>query len=56
MMLEDGESADNKYIEWMVINGAWERVGSSDVDLSGYLQTTDIVAITNSEIDTVVAS
>ncbi len=56
MMLEDGGSADNKYIEWMVINGAWERVGSSDVDLSGYLQTTDIVAITNSEIDTVVAS
>ena len=55
MKLEDGDSSDNKYVEWMVINGAWEKVGTSDVDLSGYLQTTDMVAITNGEIDTVVA-
>ena len=56
MKVEDNDSADNKYVEWMVINGAWEKVGTSDVDLSGYLQKTEITAITNSEIDTVVAS
>ena len=56
MKLEDGDSSDNKYIEWMVINGAWEKVGTSDVDLSGYLQKTEVTAITNGEIDTVVAS
>mgnify|MGYP006978911703 CR=1 FL=1 len=56
MKVEDSDSSDNKYVEWMVINGAWEKVGTSDVDLSGYLQKTEITAITNSEIDTVVAS
>lgn len=56
MKLENGDSSDNKYIEWMVINGAWEKVGTSDVDLSGYLQKTEVTAITNGDIDTVVAS
>lgn len=27
---------DNKYYEWMVINGAWEQIGSWEVDLSNY--------------------
>ena len=40
----------------MWINNAWERVGSSDVDLSGYLQTTDVVSITNAQIDNIVAN
>lgn len=56
MKAEDPDSSDNKYVEWMVINGAWEKVGTSDVDLSGYLQKTEVTAITNGEIDTVVAS
>lgn len=34
----------------------WEKIGSTDVDLSGYLKTTDITEISNSEIDTIVAS
>lgn len=49
-------TGDNKFTEWMVINGAWEKTGDSDVDLSGYAKTTDFAAITNGEIDTVVAS
>lgn len=56
MKSEDPDSSDNKYVEWMVINGAWEKVGTSDVDLSGYLQKTEVTAITNGDIDTVVAS
>lgn len=56
MKTEDPDSSDNKYVEWMVINGAWEKVGTSDVDLSGYLQKAEVTAITNGEIDTVVAS
>lgn len=34
----------------------FEKIGNTDIDLSGYLATTDIEAITNSEIDTIVAA
>lgn len=56
MVLADADSGDNKYIEWMVINAAWEKVGDTDVDLSGYVLESDLVAITNAEIDTIMAA
>ncbi len=56
MVLDSEGGDDNKYIEYMLVDGNFERTGSSDVDLSGYLQATDVTAITNSEIDTIVAS
>lgn len=55
MVLEDNGSGDNKYVEYMAINGAWEKTGDSTVDLSGYLKKTDMVAITNADIDSIVA-
>lgn len=36
--------------EYMYINGAWEKIGSSEVDLSGYMKTDDMVALTSEEI------
>ena len=56
MMLSDGAEGENIYEEWMVIEGAWERIGSTDVDLSGYLQISDMVEITDEEIDEILAS
>lgn len=56
MILADDTSTDNKYIEWMAINGKFEKIGDTDVDLSNYMQTSDMVAITNAEIDTIVAA
>lgn len=56
MVLSDGAEGENIYEEWMVIEGAWERIGSTDVDLSGYLQETDMVEITDEEIDEILAS
>lgn len=53
MVLADDESTDNKYIEWMYINSNWEKVGDSDVDLSGYIKETDLVALTDAEIDAI---
>lgn len=44
------------YDEYIWTGTAFEKLGHTDVDLSGYLQTTDMVAITNAEIDTVVGS
>lgn len=33
---------NNAYDEYMYINNNWELIGSNNIDLSGYLQTTDI--------------
>ena len=44
-------SAPNSHDEYIWVNGAWEKIGTTDVDLSGYLKRTDMVAITNAEID-----
>jgi len=34
----------NIYDEYMYINSNWEKIGTTDIDLSNYLQTTDIAA------------
>lgn len=39
--------------EYMWINGAFELLGSTAIDLSGYLKTTDLRAMTNEEIESV---
>lgn len=35
-------SNGSTYDEYMYINNAWEKLGSTDIDLSGYLKITDI--------------
>ena len=42
------------YDEYLYINGGWERVGSTDIDLSGYVQAADMHAITNTEISDII--
>lgn len=39
--LVPGGEGNNLFIEWAYVNGAWERFGSADVDLSNYVQKTD---------------
>ena len=41
----------NSYVEYMVVNGQWEKLGTSDVDLSNYVTNDDLTSITNGEID-----
>lgn len=47
-------AAGNIYTEYIWVNNAWEIIGDTTIDLSNYLQKSDIVAITNEEIDTIV--
>lgn len=58
LVLNSG-SGGNSYDEYIwITNGStssFEKIGTTDVDLSGYVQYTDLAAITNSEIDTIVA-
>ena len=42
------------YDEYLYINGGWERVGSTDIDLSGYVQASEMHAITNTEISDII--
>lgn len=45
---------NNGYDEYLFINGKWEMIGSTDIDLSGYLKTSDIHILTNSEITDII--
>ena len=38
--MSNGGSDDNIYDEWMYINNNWEKIGTTAVDLSGYMQTS----------------
>ena len=40
--VSNSSSGDNIYDEYMYINSNWEKIGSTAVDLSNYLQKTDI--------------
>lgn len=42
-LLED----DNKYYEWILINGVFEQVGSWEVDLSAYAKASDVTNLSN---------
>lgn len=46
---------NNVYEEWLWINNAWEKIGDTAtvVDLTPYLKKTDMVAITDVEIDNI---
>lgn len=40
----NNSSGNNAYDEYMYINNKWEQIGSTSIDLSNYLQTSDIAA------------
>lgn len=46
-------SGNNIYEEWLFVSGQWEKIGDTDtkVDLTGYLKSSEIQAITNTEIN-----
>ena len=54
-----GGNVYDEYI-WCDTTGSgtmgFEKIGTTAIDLSGYMLKTDIVAVTNAEIDTIVAS
>lgn len=46
----------NIYSEWIYANGAFEKIGDTAVDLSGYIQESDLVPLTNAQIDDIMAA
>lgn len=55
-LVSNGGSSSNIYDEYIWVNNGYEKIGTTDVDLTDYMTFDDMVAITNSEIDTIVAS
>lgn len=57
-LVPNSGSGTNVYDEyvWLTTSNKFEKIGTTDVDLSNYVQFSDLTAITNSEIDTIVAS
>lgn len=49
-----GQNVYDEYI-WLESQSKFEKIGTTDVDLSGYQLSSELVAITNAEIDTIVA-
>lgn len=65
-LVPNSGSGNNTYDEyiWITIPGAqegdpattrFEKIGTTNIDLSGYVQTSDLSAITNAEIDTIIS-
>lgn len=55
-LISNSGSNPNSYDEYIYVNNKFEKIGTTEVDLSGYLKTTDITPITNAEIDTIISS
>ena len=49
-------SGENGYDEYIWVNSTWEKIGTTAIDLSGYWNSTNLTAITNGDIDTIIAS
>ena len=54
LVAKSTSGTNNIYTEWIYVNSKWEQLGDTQVDLSGYLQTSSI--ITNTEIDTLTSN
>lgn len=54
-LISHGPETMNVYDEYIWIGSTFEMIGSTAVDLSGYMKTTDMVAITTAEIDSLFA-
>lgn len=55
-LVPSGGTTPNVYDEYIWVSNAFEKIGTTAVDLSGYWAKTELVAITNAQIDTIVAS
>lgn len=60
-LLANSGTTPNVYDEYIWINNAWEKIGSTAIDLSNYWTSTSgesnsLIAITTAEIDTIVGA
>ena len=49
----DSNDGYDEYV-WLSDKGAFEKIGNTDVDLSGYVKSSQLVAMTNTELESAV--
>ena len=55
-LVSNSGSGQNTYDEYIWIDGSpgkYEKIGTTDIDLSGYVQASEMHALTNAEIDAI---
>lgn len=52
-LIANSGSGNNVYDEYIVVSGTPEKIGTTEIDLTNYVQESDLVAITNAEIDSI---
>ena len=55
-LVSNSGAGTNEYDEYLWVTDRFELIGSLSVDLSGYVKTTDLVAVTTAEIDAMFAA
>lgn len=55
-LISNSGTEDNIYDEYIWVNSKFEKIGTTAVDLTNYIQSADLVAITNEEVDTICAN
>ena len=53
-LIAHSHDTNDGYDEYIWVNNAFEKLGHADVDLSGFVETTDVIS--NNEIDTILAT
>ena len=54
LVAKASSKSGNVYDEYLYIGGAWELIGSTDIDWSGYVKSSEMHALTNSEITAII--
>lgn len=54
LVAKTSSESGNIYDEYLYIGDSWELVGSTGMDLSGYVKSSEMHALTNSEITAII--
>lgn len=55
-LVSNSTTGQSIYDEYIYINNTFEKIGTTDIDLSNYVQQSELIEITEAEIDTILAS
>ena len=53
-LVSNSGSAPNVYDEYIYVSNSWEKIGTTDIDLSQYVQKSELGTISNATIDAIV--
>ena len=55
-LVSNSGTGTNIYDEYIWVTNRFEKIGTTEIDLSNYYNTTNLLALTNQEIDTIIST